>query len=140
LAQQKSDQVAGILLESWPEFGPQARRSIVDALTRNPSWTAKLLEAVKSGEVHSGELDREIKQSLQAHRDAKIRAAATQLFAGDFSANRAKVVADYRAAIEREGDAARGKLIFEKRCSVCHRVGETGYAVGPDLASVQNKS
>ncbi|MGH7126954.1 MAG: PVC-type heme-binding CxxCH protein, partial [Planctomycetaceae bacterium] len=40
----------------------------------------------------------------------------------------------------REGDAARGKLVFEKaKCSKCHRFGQEGETVGPDLTSVRRR-
>ena len=42
-------------------------------------------------------------------------------------------------------EARKGRELFfdlmnEKRCSVCHRAGSKGAEIGPDLASVQNKS
>ena len=42
-------------------------------------------------------------------------------------------------------EARKGRELFfdlmnEKRCSVCHRLGSTGAAIGPDLAAVRNKS
>ncbi len=38
------------------------------------------------------------------------------------------------------GKAERGRNVYERRCATCHRFGNTGHAVGPDLVSVQNKS
>lgn len=38
-----------------------------------------------------------------------------------------------------QGDADRGKLVFESdrgKCAGCHRIGQTGKAVGPDLSSI----
>ena len=38
-----------------------------------------------------------------------------------------------------QGDAARGKLVFQSdraKCASCHRIGQTGKAVGPDLSSI----
>jgi putative heme-binding domain-containing protein len=42
--------------------------------------------------------------------------------------------------LDGETDAARGKAAFQKTCINCHKVGDAGHAVGPDLASVANKS
>src|SRR5262249_25019020 len=39
-----------------------------------------------------------------------------------------------------KGDRTRGKDVFAKRCSVCHRLEGVGHEVGPDLAALANKS
>ena len=39
-----------------------------------------------------------------------------------------------------KGDAGRGRLVFEKSCAACHRLGDVGHAVGPDLAAVTDRS
>ena len=49
-------------------------------------------------------------------------------------------MARYRRSLSQSGSSDRGRTIYEKRCSICHRVEKLGTAVGPDLASVQNKS
>jgi putative heme-binding domain-containing protein len=38
-----------------------------------------------------------------------------------------------------KGDANSGKTIFLQSCSTCHRVGETGKAIGPELTSIAKK-
>jgi len=38
------------------------------------------------------------------------------------------------------GERARGKAVFAKRCATCHQLESVGHAVGPDLASMNNKS
>jgi putative heme-binding domain-containing protein len=37
------------------------------------------------------------------------------------------------------GDAARGRAVFEKRCATCHRWGDLGHDVGPDLATLTDR-
>jgi putative heme-binding domain-containing protein len=46
--------------------------------------------------------------------------------------------AEPRPAAVREGDAARGKALFEGKgeCTECHRVGSTGSRTGPDLTQI----
>jgi putative heme-binding domain-containing protein len=41
-------------------------------------------------------------------------------------------------AVELKGDAKQGEVIFLNRCSSCHRVGNDGFALGPDLVTVKN--
>ncbi len=36
-------------------------------------------------------------------------------------------------------DAARGRTVYQGRCLVCHRAGDEGLALGPDLITVKSK-
>jgi putative heme-binding domain-containing protein len=49
------------------------------------------------------------------------------------AANRKEAWAQYRPALERKGDPAKGRVTFETRCAMCHRFGGKGQTVGPDL-------
>ena len=39
-----------------------------------------------------------------------------------------------------KGDAGRGREVFTKSCAACHRLGDLGQNVGPDLAALGDKS
>ena len=43
----------------------------------------------------------------------------------------------YKPALRLPGDAKRGELVYEANCMNCHRAGQKGSDVGPDLASVR---
>src|SRR5438046_8901606 len=36
-----------------------------------------------------------------------------------------------------KGDASRGQKVFETACATCHRVGDVGKDVGPNLATIR---
>ena len=40
---------------------------------------------------------------------------------------------DYLDALRLKGDAGRGQTVFARECKTCHKVGEVGVAIGPDL-------
>jgi putative heme-binding domain-containing protein len=40
----------------------------------------------------------------------------------------------------KKGDAANGREVYRKNCITCHRSGDEGHEVGPNLASVRTKS
>jgi putative heme-binding domain-containing protein len=50
--------------------------------------------------------------------------------------DRKKVFDEYRDVALAQGDAANGKLVFEKNCASCHRLGDVGQPIGPNLASM----
>lgn len=37
------------------------------------------------------------------------------------------------------GDAAKGKAVFESKCTTCHRIGKLGATIGPDLSMIGKK-
>lgn len=140
LSTQDSPEVSELLLAEWRGCVPTVRAAVVEALIRSDERTKALLAAVEAGDVKSTELSRDKKQLLLNHRNNDIRSSARKLFGGEVSGDRAKIVAQYQAVLELTGDAERGKKVFEKTCSVCHKVGDIGVQVAPDLASTQNKT
>jgi putative heme-binding domain-containing protein len=59
---------------------------------------------------------------------------------GSHIPDRQKVVRRYLAQVPAlRGDTARGKQVFARACMACHRLGDTGVEVGPDLATVASK-
>jgi len=123
------------ILARWPQLAPAARaKAVALALSRRDS-TGALLRAVEQGSVARTELTAADVQRLTAHSDPNLRAQAKNIFRRDNSA-RSEVVKKFRPALELKGDAARGRVVYQQRCASCHRAGNEGFAVGPDLASV----
>ncbi len=52
-------------------------------------------------------------------------------------AKREQVVASYRDALTLASDPERGREVFKKHCSICHRVDGVGYEIGPNLATIK---
>ena len=50
------------------------------------------------------------------------------------------MLARYKAALERDGDPARGRAVFDAACARCHRMDGAGGSVGPDLGSVRHRA
>lgn len=131
--------VAETLLANWRGFGPAVRRDVVDTLVQSEAGASRLLAAITAGDVRPSEIERDKKQLLINHPQETVRTEARKVLEVT-AGNRKQVVEDYLTALNLEADAARGKQVFTKTCSVCHKVGSEGHEVGPDLASTQNKS
>ena len=127
------------VLARWKALGPESRRSAVEILLRDRVRTEGLLVAIESQAVKTSELSTEQWQSLLGHPDLPVRERAAQL-RGVVSADREAVIATYRETVEAGGDFERGRAVYKKSCSICHKLGEDGHEVGPNLASVANKS
>ncbi len=119
----------------WPQLAPAARAKAVSLALGRRETAGALLRAVEQGSVARTELAAADVQRLTTYSDVGLRAQAEKIFQRD-SSTRAEVVKKFRLALELKGDAARGRAVYQQRCASCHRAGDEGFAVGPDLASV----
>ncbi|MFH1302151.1 MAG: c-type cytochrome, partial [Planctomycetota bacterium] len=65
---------------------------------------------------------------------------ATQLFAGDILSPRREIISQYQPALALQTDLTEGKKIFKRDCLTCHKLGKDGYEVGPNLATIKNRT
>jgi putative membrane-bound dehydrogenase-like protein len=128
------------LLAGWAGASPALKSQILDLLLSRDDGQRVLLDALARNEVPAAQIDAAHRQRLLSHKDARVREQAAHLFAAAGSPDRQKVLRDYQDVFKLTGDAKRGQAVFGQRCSVCHLLNGTGYAVGPDLAALQNKS
>src|SRR5262249_15393620 len=117
------------------------RTQVLEVLGRRDEWLRAALDAVEKKTVPAAEVDAVRRQRLLDHKDKAVRDRAEKVFAGAANADRQKVIDTYAAAMAKlTGDATRGQAVFAKTCSVCHKLGGVGNEVGPDLASLNDKS
>jgi putative membrane-bound dehydrogenase-like protein len=136
----RQDRVADLLLDQWMRVTPVRRSQILDVLLSRDSWTRRLLEDVADGKVSRTDFDAARRQRLLEHRSADIRKQAASAFAVTVDADRQKVIDEYQPALTAKGDIERGGQLFAKTCAQCHKLAGTGHEVGPDLASLTDKS
>jgi putative membrane-bound dehydrogenase-like protein len=158
LAPLPGDAWSGPLLEHFPRAVPAVRRALLDVLLADPRRAQRLLDAVEqtvSGAqakpevsaagnealpaIQPAEIDPQRTGRLLNHRDAALRERAQRLLSAG-AADRAAVLKDYERALQQRGDAHRGKALFGKHCVACHRIGEQGVNVGPDIGDTRDKT
>jgi putative membrane-bound dehydrogenase-like protein len=133
-------EVAGLLLRPWNGYTPALRTEVVGSLLGRRAWIGRLLDAVGAGTIPSGQIPPTRRALLLADRDPQLRQRAQAVLGGEAPGPRAEAVARYRPAIERAGDADRGRSVFERECLACHTLGTLGHAVGPNLAGVRRRT
>jgi putative membrane-bound dehydrogenase-like protein len=140
LARTGDDQVAAVLIAHWSGYTPALRTQAVDLLMSRPNWQHALLTAIESKTLPGSELDASRRRRLVEHRNETIRTLAIRVLGDDVSPNRRQVLADHKEVATMSGDRNHGGEVFTKRCAACHRLGNAGHAVGPDLTTVQQKT
>ena len=129
-----------MLIANWRTGTPAVRAEIVLAMLGGRSRILPLLQAIESGVIPANQVPFARRAVLFRSGDAAVRELATKLFRDGAPGPRGEVVAKYRSALSMKGDAARGKSVFETTCSTCHRAGDFGKDVGPNLAAIRQWS
>jgi putative membrane-bound dehydrogenase-like protein len=132
--------VPAVLLANWKAHGPQLRARILDALAARPAGQQALLDALQRGDVKAADIDAARRQQLLARLKGELRAKAETLLAGSVDSNRRQVVESYQSVLSLSGNAEQGAAVFKKSCAACHKLSEAGYAVGPDLTALNDRS
>ena len=140
IASQQDKEVPALLMKLWPSAAPSVRREILEAMLRQPARVNVLLDEIEAKRMKASELDPLRTRQLVNHKDESIRMRAAKLLANNLPAERAKVLAEYQAALKLKGDAKNGREIFKKHCATCHRVAGVGIDVGPDIADTRTKT
>ncbi len=131
--------IARRVLSAWPHFSPPLRAAATELLFARPAWTSALLDAIDQDVVHAVDIDPARFKQLAVRGEPATRRRAQQLLASLQLGRRGDVVDQYRDVLALRGDAERGKAAFKKVCAACHRVGDLGHEIGPNLATVKNR-
>jgi putative membrane-bound dehydrogenase-like protein len=131
--------IGTFLLDRWRAMTPAVREDAASAMLVDPERPKLLVAAIKSDSVQPWTLSFRVKRSLLMSRDEVLREEARTLLE-DKAGEREKVLKRYEAALEMKGDIGKGQQVFDRVCSKCHRLNGSGHEVGPDLATVRNRS
>jgi len=135
----RDDQVAEIIVKAWLGFSPAVRGEAAEAVFARPERLAILLKAIERRQIQTSQLDPARIQFLLTHPREKIRREASRLLGTAKLAPRKKVVADWRDVLAMKGDVTRGKAVFKRDCSKCHRLEGVGVELGLPLNAIGNR-
>lgn len=139
LVQRSSRQVAKKLLASWKGFSPAHREMVLQIFFRERKHLPLLVEAIGSGQVPPSTLSTSRRRQIIRLSDDSLRERLESLLL-DVESDRRQIIESYRPAAQGGGNVDRGAKIFSQNCAQCHRIGDSGAEVGPDLLSVVNRS
>ena len=128
------------LLDGFGSDTPAARRVILDGLLTRPDRTRLLVDAIEAGRMKPSELDPLQAKRLTESRDREIKERAAKLFAAATPEERVKALAAYQSVLSMPANPKRGLAVFEKNCAACHKIGEVGVNVAPDISDSRTKT
>lgn len=139
LASAAGDAAPKLLLDRWSSHSPAVRAAILDALLGRSIGQAALLDALERDAIAASDFDAARRQSLLEATEESVRSRAAKLLSQSTTVDRKQILERYASAVTASGAASRGQTVFAKTCATCHRLGNLGVAVGPDLAPLAGK-
>ncbi|MEO5803908.1 MAG: PVC-type heme-binding CxxCH protein [Verrucomicrobiota bacterium] len=137
LAGFKNAEVPMLLLNPWRSFTPAIREEVLVAIFSRKERLKPLLDAIEDGNVSVAQINQARKTMLLAQTVPALHEQAAKLFGRENVGSRKEVLGEYHSALSLKGDKARGQKVFESNCMVCHRSGDKGNEVGPNLETVR---
>jgi putative heme-binding domain-containing protein len=119
---------------------PSLQAEIIGHLLQRTVWIPDVLDAVAAHTVPAKLIAPNLRAAYMKSSSPEIRQRATQLFANDLPSSRSEVLDRYQVALTLDGNQQRGAEIFRKNCQSCHRFNNLGFEVGPNLATIQNRT
>lgn len=113
--------------------------SLGSALLAETSGTLALLQAVQAGHIPAWTIDSNQRTRLLTRSPANIKALAEKVLQSFVGGDRMKVYESHQDVLTMTGRKAQGRKLFEQSCANCHRFGELGAQVGPDLTGVSSQ-
>lgn len=119
---------------------PLLRGHLVAAILGMSGGPARVLDLVSKEQIAANDLQPAQREQLRQHPDAHIRDLFAAIPQFQVNSDRKAIIQQYADAATLTGDIERAKPLYVKHCSICHKLGDLGQAVGPEFKSVKNKS
>ena len=135
----KAPGLAKALIEKSRSLPPEFLRGALRVMLSKPESTTDLIAAIQAGELSINDLQLDQRQLLRDYPDAKIREKALAMMknsGGIPNADRQRVVEAWEETAHSKGDGVNGKLVYQKHCALCHKHGELGNQIGPELTGM----
>lgn len=127
------------IIDAMQTLTPQLKSAAIGTLLTRPDWARALLKGLESRSIELSELSLDQKQALRAFPNKSIQQQAEKLLAmsgGLPDADRDKVLKSLHHLTEVEGNVDAGREMFKKHCAACHKHGELGKSIGPNLTGM----
>jgi putative membrane-bound dehydrogenase-like protein len=136
----KSPIVPEKILGMWPTLPPTGRQASLDLLLQRDSWVESVVVALETRRILPADLTSSQRVHLCQSSSQAIKHRAEKALQGALARDRDGLIRSYAQQLMKvRGDSRRGEQVFAKSCATCHRLGNLGQAVGPDLAAVTQR-
>ncbi len=134
------------LLERYATFTPEEKADAVQTLAARSAWAKVLLDALEKGTVPRVDVPVTTARQILSLNDKALSTRLEKVWGKitPASKERAALTKKWKEYLTEEtlakADAGRGRMLFAKSCSACHKMYGEGNAVGPELTGSQRSN
>jgi len=127
------------MLETWPSMSRGVRDHCVGRMLERRNWTEKLLDAMENETIRASDLSPAARQQLAHSGTRSMRVRAERLTRAPGTTEKRTLIDTYLAAINGAADPAKGTMLFQQHCAVCHVANSQGQAIGASLNNLTDR-
>ncbi|MES2709132.1 MAG: PVC-type heme-binding CxxCH protein [Verrucomicrobiota bacterium] len=134
-----SDSTIGTAIATaYPKLPDAVKAAAFDALVKRADWTLALLKAIRAKEVDPAAFGPANAFRLRKHPNLDVARQANEVLdeLNPMAKAKNEIIAKLAPEVEKPGNAETGKLIFTATCAVCHKFGDLGSDIGPNLTGM----
>lgn len=145
LRRYSSDDIPTTTLALFPKLTGDLRQVAQSLLASRPAWASELLAAVDAGRIDKKSIGLDSVLLMNSYQDQKLATLISKHWGTLRQPDQAKAqrIAKVKAILSQKGkagDTGRGREIFATICAGCHKFGDQGRDVGPDLTGYEMKN
>ena len=134
--------IPATLLGAYDSMEPDLRQTAQSILSGRPSWATQLLEAVDAGKVARESVTFDALLLIQSRGDEKVKAIIKKHWGSlrkpaKEKAGRIDAIKKLLAGDGARGDVARGRTLYTASCAACHKLGDLGRDIAPELTGYE---
>ena len=145
LRRYSSPEIPKIVLKSYPKLTGDLQQIAQSLLASRPAWAALLLQAVDAKRIPATSIGLDLVLLMGSYEQEQTgnlisKHWGTLRQSDEKKARRIAAVKSLLASKSGKDDAKRGRDLFDRTCAVCHRIGEHGREIGPNLTGYEMKN
>lgn len=139
LALESGDATARLLLKQYPATAAADRAALISTLLSRPAWASLVLDAVADGSLPRQDLSAFHARQIRHFNDPGLTEKISKVWGDvkDSSAEKAARIAALKKPLTpealKQGDPAKGRVLFSSLCATCHVLNGEGGHIGPEL-------
>ena len=127
------------IISRFSSMAPAVKRALIDVVLRDVSRTKIFLSGLEKKAISVNEIDAIRMNRLIGSTNIEIAERAKALQATTVNADRVAVLDEYKAVLVLDAFPREGEKVFRQNCATCHRIGNIGKQVAPDISDSRTR-
>ena len=143
LAEYNHPETVATILDQYSGLDLATRQEALQTLAVRPVWALALLDSIESNRIPRSDLTAFTARQIHSLGDKQLSARVEKLWGQirETPRDHARMITDFQRRLSpdsiKSGDRSHGRALFARTCANCHRLFDSGTAIGPVLTGAQ---